>query len=896
MELQAYLENLVAISHFPITFAGDVPNALSRWLVRSIVADNDAMAGTEPILDLDARLLLYHELALLDKEVIEANWRQYTADMIDRYQEVNTPSPLFTVQPNKFMYALNTVYCEQERDTLVNVITYFPTPVRMWINGELVVTGNHNYLIKDYFFMCRFREGSNTVLLEWPLSLHHPVTNQEFIVKLNPVSSILQNAKGYIDEDLQPYYKQSVRIFPESVYHALGEPIRFVVLPQYCNGSSERIRIRLYTATGELLHSQETASSRVTIVPSHPGFAGLLRIYAESMDGGGKSGETYVFFGDFDCFVEELLMQVAGRGDCDPAVLTTIKEMMGLPKVFKSLNQYVPDDIYKTIFPVLEKGIQYACSPEAPGEQGHMDIFGSSYTVFERQPNSDRLAAYTIFLPEDYDPLEAYPLVVYFHDAQARSFPTDLPWVKRRSTSSAIIVSLVGIGRLNYVDDFNVIQRISSIAEQYHVDRNRIHLIGFCTGGPKTYRIAMQVPDAFAGIASIVGDMRLRINDPEYELLDNLSNMAVMGMMSTENWFFNSTRKLQFLKELPKAMTGMFHGFMHNEFNALLNSKVLLDKLISFRRDSYPKEVKLSPLEPGYNKAYWVKVEMIENLQEMTYVHATRVSAERINIQMQNISVLSLLLSRVHMSLSSSIEVSVNGVIRRVGIADACKLVITLENNMLRVDVLRLASGEFEQQYHAIGIDIRRMGMKQIYLSACTIIKPDSLLHGRRSLANKLAYLLQNPMKDRYIYYKYESCTEEEFDWDQADSGDTNFVLLVDVEKINEKQQELLNKLQIHASKDKLVYNDQIFNGVYFTFILCRHPMHAERLLLIVAYNNNEVECEMITWMNSLDTNPLFYNDAVVFHEGKYHGFRDRPNFLSKGENNDATTYVGQNR
>ncbi|GGI46483.1 hypothetical protein GCM10008018_17320 [Paenibacillus marchantiophytorum] len=894
MELQAYLEKLVSNSHCPITFAGDIPNALSRWLVRSKFMNGVQPMGIEPYLDMEARLLYFNELLVIPREEIEANWRHYIAEMINRYQEVNTPQNLFTIEPDKYMYGLNTVYCQKEQDILVNVITYFPTPTRMWINGQLVITGNHDYLIKDYFFLYRFREGSNTVLFECPLALRMPLSNQEIIVKLNPVDCLEVNGKEFIDEDLLDAYRQSYSLFPERVFYMPNEELHVIVLPQYVGPQTETeiVHVSIFSATGVLLQDKELAASSVAAFPWQDNFNGLLRIRAERVGDAPKIGEVYVYYGEFQSSIDQVIQQVEKRQDCDHSVVKTIKEMVVLPDAFKALNQYVPNVCYLTLFQVLEKFIRYATSSEKEVKQTYRDVFGSSFTVYEPQPNGDRLAAYTVHLPDDYDQDASYPLVVYFHDALARSYPVDLPWVKRSTISEAIIISIVGIGRLNYVDDVNVIRMINRFTETYNVNRNRVYLIGHCTGGSKTLRMAMQVPDTFAGIASVIGDMRLNINEPEYAQLDNMSNMTVLGLTSTEHWFFNSTRIMHFLKRLPKSTTRIIHGFMHNEFNAVLNSKMLLHKLIAEQRDPYPEELKLSVLEPGYNKTYWLKVEAIDDLEEPSQILAKKIAPNRIEIELNNIECFSLLLNREKMILADRIEIAVNGAVQRVALAPYCKLWVSWQPNNYRVEVIPMTEQEFEGKYHAIGVDEERMGIKQIYLNACTIIKPEGSNPSKRSMVSKLAYLLQNPIKDRYIYYKYETGNEQDWDWEQERQTHTNHVFIIDARSKSKKQEKLLNKLDINMDEERLIYREQMFAGTYFTFIKCRHPYYSERLLLIVAFNDDQVETEIITWMNAFETNSLFYNDAVVFHDGRYHGFRDRSIFLARGNDEYESTYM----
>ena len=45
--------------------------------------------------------------------------------------------------------------------------------------------------------------------------------------------------------------------------------------------------------------------------------------------------------------------------------------------------------------------------------------------------------------------------------------------------------------------------------------------------------------------------------------------------------------------------------------------------------------------------------------------------------------------------------------------------------------------------------------------------------------------------------------------------------------------------------------------------------------MLAIIYNTENLREEMMRFLNSFDTNPLFYSDAVIYHDGRYHSFRN---------------------
>lgn len=879
MELKAYIDNIVAVSHSPITFDGNIPNALSRWLIRSVQTDGRPIWDTQPYLNTRGEIILPFRLAFHSAEEIELNWRFYISTMVERFQEVNTPNNLFSIEPNKYVYALNNVYCEQEKDILINIITFMPAPLRVWINGELVFTGTFDYLLKDYFFIFKFKEGSNTVLVESPLLLTIPLSNQEFIIKLNPLDDLLVNHRKYdlIDSELVECLKQDFSIFPEKVFYLPDETINFIVLPQYFNSKEEPITVKVYNPQGEVIKWINAFTSRKLSIQLDMPLYGVLCIKVENARE--NSSLVYVYFGDLLGQTDLLLQQAEQRQDVNKAATRTIMELLQIPKAFKAINQYVTGDIYYKLLEKIAQFQLYMDSPDVSVPKTHQEIFGSNYMIFDRKSTEDSYFAYNVHLPEGYNAARKYPLVIYFHDAQVRHYPVELPWVGRSSFTEAIIIDVIGIGRINYVDDIQIVQKINEFIGLYPIDRERIYGIAYCIGTYKAYRIAFEVPDLFAGIASLVGDMRLDVNHPEYEYLANIENTMVYGLCNTEDWFFNSSRKLSFLKRLNKSKSWMISGFMHNEFNSLNNSKTLFQKLVNEKRERIPQIINFVVLEPGYNKSFWLKVDYIEDLHIQAQIKAEIRFSHLIEISTNNITRFSILLNTKEMKLNQEVELVINNKRQTIFLSEYSLVLVSVQtDHSFILDITPLSLQNFNQAYDSIGVDDALLGIKQLYIKKCTIVKPDRRKENVSSFGTKLAYLLQNPMKDRYIFYKYEAIFEKDLELSNGASG--NLVYIIDLRSKSQSQEKLLNSLELKMDASGMRYQNEQINGDFFTFIKCDNPLYKDQYILIVAFNSDSLENEIIQLMNSFDSNPIFFYDALLFHKGKYQSFRNQAGYV----------------
>ena len=875
MGLNEYLENLVATVHYPITFGATEPSTLSRWMVKAVTAPNAGPWGTEPYLDEDGRTVYVYETSILPVETLERNWRHYNSDLIEVHQDPNKPGTLFSPGPDKWLYAVCNVYALEDSEALIKILTYMPAPIRVWINGELVIASNENFVVKDVLARVRFKAGNNVVLAELPLHLRVSLTTQEFIVKIQPLPRLLSEPAKYefIDPELFETLERSAWIVPERVDVRGGERLRLLVLSSYLRGGAgqgQPMLVRLEGVDGDTLATVRTETGQAATLPIPEKASGTLRIRAEGVENGADihCKPVHLLCGDFAVERESLLRQAAGRQDIREEIVSSMRQWMELPKSFQEVNQFVPYDVYDSL---LERMAEFRASLNAPERlylRTYPEIFKDRYAVYRLKDTKDASIAYVVNLPEHYDPDRKYPLVVYFHDAQGRNFPSDLPWTKRFSFSEAIIVQMVGIGRLNYTDDIGVIRTIGEIVQELNADRDRIYGIGFCTGAMKLYRVGFIAPDLFAGIATIVGDARIDPNAPEYEWLDNLGNTTVYGLCSDENWFFNSSRKIDLLKRLKKSQIRLYAGFYHNEFNTLHNSRALMRRLVATDKERFPREIDFTVLEPCFSKSHWLRVKRIADLRERASVKASIVSRQAIEIYADNAGELELLLSPEEMGLDSEITLLANGRRMFARLARYSRATLSIGDVATSLTVTNLSKEAFIAAYDAIGADETQLGIKRLYTGPCTIVKPS----GRSSFTTKLSYLLQNPIRDRYIYYKYESCRESELSLEHT--SERNFIVIVDARSPSLQQTRLLEAIGLKLEPERLTWRGQSYDGDYYAFISCPNPWFADRRVMVVAYNGDGLDGEMIGLMNSFDRNPLFYYDAIIYHHGRVHGLR----------------------
>jgi phospholipase/carboxylesterase len=154
------------------------------------------------------------------------------------------------------------------------------------------------------------------------------------------------------------------------------------------------------------------------------------------------------------------------------------------------------------------------------------------------------------FLPTDYQPRYAYPLVVLFH-GRGGSEESAGRLAPRMSRRNYIAISLRGPQSLGKradgrdafgwddADDAAIEEYLLSAVEQtrrtYHVHSERVFLTGVCEGAEVAYRIGLGLADKVAGVIALNGRMPKAAGTPLFRLgaVRNLPVLIGHGLNNT---------------------------------------------------------------------------------------------------------------------------------------------------------------------------------------------------------------------------------------------------------------------------------------------------------------------------------------------------------------------------
>lgn len=896
MELiNKHLEHLAKISPYPISFSGDVRTHLNKWLVKSEVMESAEHEGTEPLLNTDCELVMDHEKSFMERERLLTNWQYYPALELREISDIchgrNYMEAPFQEAGDRRIYGLSVIYCKGERDVMVNVNTALQTPIRIWVNGQIAYISNYNYLFKNSFFVFKAKPGANTVLVERLLfsgveGFTLPWRN--FILNVRPCDQLRQYAEDpdfpFIDPALIDRLKQGYRIVPDKAIYNSEASIGLVVLREYLEFAVEdEIEVSLYDRLDKKVATIRTQSGKKIHLNPDPSLTGPMKITVRNCSTEEKkANDVFVLRGSFSEERDQLIQLAQEKLDNNGPMVETIQSLHALvdeqENRMNGTGEIIPENVWNNIFEKYHNfSVALSDLEKVNSDVGFPDSVIGRKMVFFKQENIDEGSTpYTVCLPEQYDKNRAYPLVLnMFYGFGIGKYSPDPRYSRENNFSDAILINLCGRGGLNqdYINEMAILEMIQETINRFSVDRDRIYLVGVCTGALKAFGMASRIPELYAGILSVTGTARLDIKEPDYGYLENMSNLMVYQLSNIEDYVYNFARVKDTADRFKQLTSWDFCDLLHEEIEDYMNaSPKMMNRLLELKKDKYPKDIHFLTSEPIFNKSYWVTVDRIVDLSKKALVKAGIRSERRIEMDLENINQLGLLINRQEMGLVEQITLSINNREEIVELSDYTELNIRIDQDgSLHITSRVSDQNNFLELYNRITPDRDRLGIRDIYANRCQIVKP-ALSRSKKSFSMRLNRLLRMPLKERNRNYSYK--TVKEGNLSPEILKESNFIYFVDVSELNDFRKEILDKFEVEYENDSLLYQNQRFSGSWFAMIKKENPFDPKKKALLMLANGEEAESALTDFMDTFDNNSLFYSDAVIYSEGTLLSFR----------------------
>jgi predicted esterase len=315
-----------------------------------------------------------------------------------------------------------------------------------------------------------------------------------------------------------------------------------------------------------------------------------------------------------------------------------------------------------------------------------------------RSPISEQLQGYGIYLPPDYDPARAYPLLIMLHGGSANGnlflgvvLGNNMNWKEYdihlwdeyapRWSPQWIVVAPDGFGQVmwRFMGEQDLLDVIADVQKHYHVDDNRIALGGLSNGGVGAYNVGMRQAWRFSVVQAIAGAPSwLQYSGPGVPAVQQQVMIPQSGMQLAENAINTDFRyyhghldggpmKPRFVEEFTKLIATLGVPYKETWFDAGHDLLYLVHRhgkiyseLEPLRRKQHPSEVRVVTGDYRANRQHWVTVTRIDGFPRLARVRAV-VNGDAIEIEAANTNALTLDLSDAPLAAGSQLKLRVNG-------------------------------------------------------------------------------------------------------------------------------------------------------------------------------------------------------------------------------------------
>jgi len=237
---------------------------------------------------------------------------------------------------------------------------------------------------------------------------------------------------------------------------------------------------------------------------------------------------------------------------------------------------------------------------------------------------------YGLYLPPDYDPTNAYPLVISLHGAGSnhrlnlrrvfgQSNADDETDVEASRYFPAwedvdyIVATPYARGTMGYqgVAEKDVMDVLADVKGRFPIDEDRVYLTGLSMGGGGTLWIGLTRPDLWAAIAPVCPAPP----DGTSEFAPNALHVPVHIFQGGADPVVPPDGARRWVERFERLGTKVeyteYPGVEHDSWVNAYADGQMFDWFDQFRRDPYPDRVRFVSDRYAYNTAYWVRLDAL---------------------------------------------------------------------------------------------------------------------------------------------------------------------------------------------------------------------------------------------------------------------------------------------
>jgi pimeloyl-ACP methyl ester carboxylesterase len=257
--------------------------------------------------------------------------------------------------------------------------------------------------------------------------------------------------------------------------------------------------------------------------------------------------------------------------------------------------------------------------------------------VVERQGKSDldgETFAYTIHLPQGYDPSLRWPIIVSLHGTNQGGIPNAgssqiAAWLRcAAAKAKCVLLSPTTVKHTwnTRAGHAYVLTALREVMEQLNIDPDRIYLDGMSMGAGGTFRLAEHYPDRWAAIAPRcnVPDIRQKKDKSFITMLaENFRGVPLYWVVGAKDQKISIELARAAKLEIEAAKGELvYHEYPEGGHDwSLEKDDDVLEWYGKHVRQPYPEEIVYKSYEKIFGRAWWIEVTKRNEPQPIIMVH-----------------------------------------------------------------------------------------------------------------------------------------------------------------------------------------------------------------------------------------------------------------------------------
>lgn len=231
---------------------------------------------------------------------------------------------------------------------------------------------------------------------------------------------------------------------------------------------------------------------------------------------------------------------------------------------------------------------------------------------------------YTLLVPEAYDPVRAYPVLVYLHGGINRGLPRKPGgWWRdydRIADPERIVVVPAAWNASTWWRDSqvdNLAAIIRSLGRTYHLDTDRVHLLGISDGGTGAYYQAFRAATPWASFLPFIGhpavlsSPRLQVDGQMY--VTNLRNRPLMIVNGGQDRLYPASSVepfVRFFRAHDVEVLFRPHAEAGHDLSWLADESARIDSfIVATKRDPLPDTLDWETEDVGWGRFSWIIID-----------------------------------------------------------------------------------------------------------------------------------------------------------------------------------------------------------------------------------------------------------------------------------------------